>query len=195
MHIVAAPGQRQMRPGPASEFGETPSAPALAPPTANVVVYAVGCIKMKAFRQAAILELLDHEAVPSQEALRRRLRARGIDATQATISRDLKELGLLKRAADGAYQRADRDLRHVPSGEQALRRAVVEYLSRLERVRELVVLRTGPGQAHALAAAIDRHPGEEVAGTIAGDDTILVIARDGRRAAAFARRLEGWARG
>ncbi len=149
---------------------------------------------MKAFRQAAILELLDREAVPSQEALRRRLRARGIAATQATISRDLKELGLLKRAADGAYQRADRDLR-PPTGEQALRRAVAEYLSSVARIRELVVLRTGPGQAHALAAAIDRHPADEVVGTIAGDDTILVIARDGRRAAVWARRLEGWARG
>ena len=150
---------------------------------------------MKAFRQAAILDVVDREAVISQEALRRKLRSRGIDATQATISRDLKELGLLKRAADGAYQRADRGAPPAPGGEQALRRAVSEYLSRVSRVRELVVLRTGPGQAHALAAAIDRHPGDAVVGTIAGDDTILVIARDARRATAFARQLEGWARG
>ena len=78
--------------------------------------------------------------------------------------------------------------------EQALKRAVAEYLSRVACVRELVVLRTGPGQAHALAVAIDRLPPEAVVGTIAGDDTILVIARDVRHAAAFARRLEGWAR-
>jgi transcriptional regulator of arginine metabolism len=149
---------------------------------------------MKAFRQAAILDVVDREAVASQDVLRRRLRARGIDATQATISRDLKELGLLKRAADGAYQRAERDAPAAPGGEQALRRAVAEYLSRIDRVRELVVLRTGPGQAHALAVAIDRHPGEAVVGTIAGDDTILVITRNARRAAAFVRRLEGWAR-
>jgi transcriptional regulator of arginine metabolism len=149
---------------------------------------------MKAFRQAAILDLVDREAVISQEALRRRLRSRGIDATQATISRDLKELGLLKRAADGAYQRADRDAPAPGGGEQALKRAVAEYLSRVARVRELVVLRTGPGQAHALAVAVDRHPSEAVVGTIAGDDTILVIARDVRHATAFARRLEGWAR-
>jgi transcriptional regulator of arginine metabolism len=149
---------------------------------------------MKAFRQAAILDLVDREAVVSQEALRRRLRARGIDATQATISRDLKELGLLKRAADGAYQRADREAPPSPGGEPALRRATAEYLSRVTRVRELVVLRTGPGQAHALAVAIDRCPADAIAGTIAGDDTILVIVRDARSAAAFARRLEGWAR-
>ena len=149
---------------------------------------------MKAFRQAAILDLVDREAVISQEALRRRLRSRGIDATQATISRDLKELGLLKRAADGAYQRADREAPALRGGETALKRAVAEYLSRVACVRELVVLRTGPGQAHALAVAIDRLPPEAVVGTIAGDDTILVIARDARHAAAFARRLEGWAR-
>jgi transcriptional regulator of arginine metabolism len=149
---------------------------------------------MKAFRQAAILELVDREAVLSQEALRRKLRGRGIDATQATISRDLKELGLLKRAADGAYQRADRDGPPAAGTEQALRRAVSEYLSRVSRVRELIVLRTGPGQAHALAVAIDRHPAESVVGTIAGDDTILVIARDSRRASEFVQQLESWAK-
>jgi transcriptional regulator of arginine metabolism len=149
---------------------------------------------MKAFRQAAILDVVDRDAIASQDELRRRLRARGIDATQATISRDLKELGLLKRTADGAYQRADRETPAAPGSEPALRRAIAEYLNRVERVRELVVLRTGPGQAHALAVAIDRHPADAVVGTIAGDDTILVIARDVRRAAAFVRRLEGWAR-
>ena len=61
---------------------------------------------MKTRRQAALLELIEHEDLHSQEELRRRLHRRGFDATQATISRDIKELGLLKRAGDGAYQRA-----------------------------------------------------------------------------------------
>ena len=133
---------------------------------------------MKAFRQAAILEIVDHEAIPSQEALRQRLLGRGIDVTQATLSRDLKELALVKRAADGAYQRPGVDRATQRAGSEApLRRAVEDYLQKVDAVRELIVLRTGPGQAHALAVAFDRHPGDGVVGTIAGDDTILIIAR------------------
>src|SRR4029077_12951552 len=64
---------------------------------------------MKARRQAVLLELIDREPLHSQERLRRRLRQRGFDATQATISRDIKELGLVKRAGDGAYQRMGAD--------------------------------------------------------------------------------------
>jgi transcriptional regulator of arginine metabolism len=150
---------------------------------------------MKAFRQAAILDVISHEAIRSQEALRRRLRRRGFEATQATLSRDIKELGLVKRAADGAYQRPDDEGAGRPGGgEAALRRAVAEYLRRIEAVQNLIVLRTNAGEAQALALAIDRADLPEIAGTIAGDDTILVIARDARRAARVAERLEGWAR-
>ena len=67
---------------------------------------------MKSWRQSQILDVIDHDAVASQEELRQRLRSRGIDATQATISRDLKQLGLVKRAGDGAYVR--------PGAERAL---------------------------------------------------------------------------
>jgi transcriptional regulator of arginine metabolism len=150
---------------------------------------------MKAFRQAAILQVVDRHAVSSQEALRRRLRARGIDATQATISRDLKELGLVKRSADGAYQRPDRETPATgAASDAAIRRAAAEYLQRAEAVGHLIVVRTGPGQAHPLAIAIDRHPLAGIAGTIAGDDTILVVARSPQVAGTLARRLEAWAR-
>lgn len=149
---------------------------------------------MKAFRQAAILELVDHEPLASQDALRQRLRARGILATQATISRDLKELGLVKRSSDGAYQVPDRETPPPAAGDSALRRATAEYLQRAEAVAHTVVVRTGPGQAHPLAIALDRHPLPGVAGTIAGDDTILVVARSHRAALGLARRLEAWAR-
>jgi transcriptional regulator of arginine metabolism len=152
---------------------------------------------MKAFRQAAILEIVDREPLASQDALRQRLQGRGIHATQATISRDLKELGLVKRSADGAYQVPDRDavLTHASNGDGALRRAVTEYLQRADAVAHIIVVRTGPGQAHALAIALDRHPLAGIVGTLAGDDTILVVARTPRIAASVARRLEGWARG
>ena len=148
---------------------------------------------MKSRRQGAILELIDAEPLHSQEQLRRRLRKRGVDATQATISRDIQMLGLVKRSGDGAYQRPGTDGANPATAHTALEHAAAEFLQQVERVRQLIVLRTGAGQAQPLALAIDRARLPETVGTIAGDDTILVIARDDRRAAAFVRRLEGYA--
>src|SRR5213596_239214 len=148
---------------------------------------------MKARRQAIILELIDGEAVQSQERLRRRLHQRGFEATQATISRDIKELGLVKRAGDGAYQRPGTEATDPETALTALERAANEFLRNVERVQQLVVIRTGRGQAQVLAEALDRARVPEAVGTIAGDDTILVIARGARRAAALAKRLEDYA--
>jgi transcriptional regulator of arginine metabolism len=143
---------------------------------------------MKARRKAAILELVDAEAITSQEQLREKLRARGIEATQATISRDIQELSLVKRAADGAYRRAGADS-NAGDTQGALRRAVDEYLRTQETVEQLLVLRTDPGQAQSLAVAIDRARVPEIAGTIGGDDTILVICRSAADASAIAARF------
>jgi transcriptional regulator of arginine metabolism len=148
---------------------------------------------MKARRQAAILDLIDRDALHSQEQLRRRLHQRGFVATQATISRDIKELGLFKRAGDGAYQRLERDEGNGQSALVALERAAVAFMRGLERVQQLIVIRTGAGQAQPLAIAIDRAQLTELVGTIGGDDTVLAIARDARRAAALAKRLERYA--
>ena len=148
---------------------------------------------MKSRRQGAILELIDTEPLTSQEQLRRRLSKAGFETTQATISRDIKQLGLVKRSGDGAYQRPGVDAVTPETVLNALERAVGEYLRRIDRVQQLVVVRTGAGQAQPLAVAIDRARLDETVGTIAGDDTILVIAKDGRRAAAFARRLGEYA--
>jgi transcriptional regulator of arginine metabolism len=145
---------------------------------------------MKTRRQALILELIDRDPLHSQEELRRRLRQRGVDATQATISRDIADLGLVKRAGDGAYQRLGAEMTSPEMAQTALVRAAAEFLRRVERVQQLVVLRTGVGQAQPLAIAIDRTQLPEAVGTIAGDDTILIVARDARRAAALAKRLE-----
>ncbi len=146
---------------------------------------------MKARRQALILELLGREPVRNQEQLRRGLRTLGVDVTQATLSRDIKQLGLVKRASDGAYQRPDGP---PPSGVtgSGVSRAVAEFVTALDRVQNLIVLRTGAGQAHAAAIAIDRAQLSEVVGTIAGDDTILVIAREGNGARDLEARLNGW---
>lgn len=148
---------------------------------------------MKARRQALILDIVDHEPLHSQEQLRRRLHHNGFDATQATISRDIKELGLVKRAGDGAYQRPGVDTTNPETALAALERAAAEFLRRVERVQQLVVIRTGVGQAQPLAIAIDRAQLPEAVGTIGGDDTILLIARDARRAATLVKRLERYA--
>src|ERR1043165_4768451 len=120
---------------------------------------------MKSRRQAVILEVIDHEALHSQEELRRRLRRRGFDATQATISRDIKDLGLVKRAGDGAYQRPGVETADPTVAQTELERAAAEFLRRAERVNELVVIRTGAGQAQPLALAIDRARLAEAVGT------------------------------
>ncbi len=149
--------------------------------------------RMKARRQALLLELIDREALHTQEQLRRRLRQHGFDATQATISRDIAELGLVKRAGDGAYQRPGVDAPNPETAIAALERATGEFLRSIDRVEQLIVIRTGIGQAQPLALAIDRARLPEVVGTIGGDDTILIVARDARHAAALVRRLEGYA--
>jgi transcriptional regulator of arginine metabolism len=131
---------------------------------------------MKSWRQAQLLDVIDKEPVASQEALRQKLDGRGIKATQATISRDLKELGLVKRAGDGAYVRPGTDRSSPAVGEQ-LRRAVASLVRGLERVDQLLVVRTDRGQAQGLAEWMDRAQLPEVAGTIGGDDTILLVCR------------------
>ena len=142
---------------------------------------------MKRYRQAAILDLVSHEAICSQDDLGQRLRARGFHATQATISRDIKDLRLVKRASDGAYDRPGTAGGLRGGRDVGLRRAVVEYLQRVDQVQQLLVLRTDPSQAQPLALP-------EVVGTVAGDDTILVITRHARAGREVTRLFEGWAR-
>src|SRR4051812_15387876 len=121
---------------------------------------------MKARRQSVLLDLIDREPLHSQEQLRRRLRQHGFRATQATISRDIADLGLVKRAGDGAYQRPGGESTSPAVARTALERAASEFLRRVERVQQLVVLRTGIGQAQPLAIAIDRTQMPEAVGTI-----------------------------
>lgn len=151
---------------------------------------------MKSYRQSLVLELVDREAVTSQEQLRERLRGRGIEVTQATLSRDIRDLGLVKRAGDGAYRRPVAAEQAVGAEQQVvLRRAVADFMRRIEAVQQFVVLRTDPGQAQTLAIALDHARMPDVVGTIGGDDTILVILRGDREAQQFTHQLEEWARG
>ena len=162
-------------------------------PYVYVYTDSLGRISMKARRQSAILDVVAHEAVRSQEQLRHRLVSLGFDVTQATLSRDIKELGLLKRSSDGAYQPSGVDGMTAGSVLDALGRAVGDYLLNIEAVQQLVVLKTGTGEAQILAVAIDRARLPEVAGTLAGDDTVLIIARDARSAQAVVKQLRDFA--
>jgi transcriptional regulator of arginine metabolism len=148
---------------------------------------------MKSLRQAAILELVSNERIPNQELLRQRLVGRGFDVTQATLSRDIKELGLVKRSADGSYQRTNGEATRPAAAEASLRRTAREFLRGCEVVQNLIVLRTDPGRAQILAVDIDRVALPDIVGTIGGDDTILVVTRDPQHALSVARRLEEWA--
>lgn len=150
---------------------------------------------MKTRRHSAIREVIGHEAVRSQDQLRRHLATRGFVVTQATLSRDIKEIGLVKRAADGAYQPIGTDAPPPQAAARAtLARALAAYLQGMDASEQLLVVRTGPGQASLLAITIDRARLDEVLGTIAGDDTILVICRTARAARATLVRLEEMAR-
>lgn len=145
---------------------------------------------MKLRRQTAILDAVRRAPVRSQEQLRRLLRASGFDVTQATLSRDIRDLGLVKGGSDGAYLAPVRHEPHPPAAATMLHRALAEYLARVDRVQQLVLVRTGPGQAPLLGVAIDEARFPEVVGTLAGDDTILIVAPDTRRARSLVKRLE-----
>lgn len=149
---------------------------------------------MKQRRQAVILDVVGSVSIRSQEQLRRRVRAAGFDVTQATLSRDIRELGLVKGGADGAYLAPGAPPAVNDAGaESTLQRALAGQMRRLDRVQQLVLVRTGLGQAQSLCVAIDGARLPEIVGTLAGEDTILIIAPDARRAQALAKRLEGLA--
>src|SRR5215510_8263949 len=156
---------------------------------------------MKSRRQSAILAAVQREPIRSQEQLRRLVKSQGFDVTQATLSRDVRELGLVKGGADGAYQvsvpvqPARPAASATPAVTSMLQRAMSEYLSRVDQVQQMLVLRTGPGQAQMLAVAIDRAHLPEVVGTIAGDDTILVVSPDVRRARSLVKKLRDFSNG
>lgn len=130
----------------------------------------------KSYRQGQILELVRHRPVYTQEDLAAGLRERGIQTTQVTLSRDIKELALVK--TPNGYRPMD-ERPHAPHIETVLQ----EFLRDVRIAQNLLVLRTPPGSANALAVALDQQEWPEIVGTIAGDDTILVVAPDNARAA------------
>ena len=140
----------------------------------------------KALRQRAVLEALRQGPVANQEDLQRALRKRGFKVGQATLSRDIRDLNLSKTAA--GYT--------LPQGEAVaglalppVQRLVREFVLEVRPAQNLLVVKTIIGSAQPVAAALDEQEWEEVVGTIAGDDTVLIVAPDASTARALRARL------
>ncbi|GKU34462.1 arginine repressor [Mycobacterium montefiorense] len=150
----------------------------------------------RAGRQARIVAILSSSSISSQSELAVRLADEGVDVTQATLSRDLEELGAVKlRGADGGVgvyvvPEDGSPVRGVSGGTARLSRLLSELLVSTDASANLAVLRTPPGGADYLASAIDRAALPYVVGTIAGDDTLFVAAREPMTGAELARTLE-----
>jgi transcriptional regulator of arginine metabolism len=150
----------------------------------------------RAGRQARIVAILSSSSVRSQTELAAMLSAEGIEVTQATLSRDLEELGAVKlRAADGGVgvyvvPEDGSPVRGVSGGTDRLSRMLGDLLTSTDASGNLAVLRTPPGAAQYLASAIDRASLPYVVGTIAGDDTIFVVAREPMTGAELASTIE-----
>lgn len=152
----------------------------------------------KVARQRRIVEVLSRHAVRSQAALGALLEADGLAVTQATLSRDLDELGAVRLRGERGHlvyalpgEGGDQTPRTTPGdgAEARLARLVEELLVSAEHSANIAVLRTPPGAAQFLASALDHAALPEVIGTVAGDDTVLLVARDPVGGAAVAARL------
>jgi transcriptional regulator of arginine metabolism len=142
-------------------------------------------------RQHRIAKLLEQHAVTSQPQLVELLAADGVVATQATVSRDLEEVGAIKvRAAGGDSVYAIPDLpKEQRAPEDHLRRVLGDWVVEVAHSGNLVVLRTPPGSAHVVGSALDRAGLSDILGTVAGDDTLLVVAAERVGGAKVAKKL------
>jgi len=138
----------------------------------------------KSYRQGQILRLIRTRNIHTQDELARELKRLGLAATQVTLSRDIRELGLAK-TAEGYHQIAPE---HAGPDLTTL---VSEFVQDVRAVQNLVVVKTSPGHANSVAVALDREEWPDVVGTVAGDDTILVVAPEARTAQAVRRKLLG----
>ncbi len=136
----------------------------------------------KSFRQGQILKIIHGKEIYTQDELARELAQLGVPATQVTLSRDMRELGLVKTPEGYRQLPTERTGPHLAD-------VANEYLLDIRVAQNLVVLRTSPGNANTLAIAIDREELDEVVGTVAGDDTVLVITPDGETAVKFRQQM------
>ena len=141
---------------------------------------------MKNARQAEILKIIQTEDVETQEQLLEQLKQRGFRTTQATISRDIKELRLVKElAANGGYRYTSGDRRSVAGAEVRLRNIFKEGVTSVDLAQNIIVIKTMPGLASAACSALDGMDIPGMVGTLAGDDTAIMIMRDNLSAQEF----------
>lgn len=146
-------------------------------------------------RQQLIIRIITSGSVGSQPELQGLLKAHDVTATQATISRDLEEIGAVKiRVAGGATRYAIPEPHSSPPApSDQLRRVLSEWVGEVSSSGNLVVLRTPPGCAHVVASALDRSGHASLLGTVAGDDTVLCVARESAGGGALASQLRSLA--
>jgi transcriptional regulator of arginine metabolism len=142
----------------------------------------------KLARHTAIRDLVSSQPVASQEELRRRLYRRGHRVTQATLSRDIHELRLVKTQDGYRFPQGEVSDAFLPSIERLMR----EFVYEVKQAQNLVVVKTSAGSAQPVSAAIDAEEWEGVVGTIGGDDTIMVITPDNQRAEKLTNRIRGY---
>ncbi|HEY7598327.1 MAG TPA: hypothetical protein VH741_00245 [Candidatus Limnocylindrales bacterium] len=147
---------------------------------------------MKQLRQQQIRQLLDARAIRTQHELAAALRERGFRVTQATVSRDVGEMGLRKASRDGVqvYAVPDGVPRTDRASDDRLRQLLTDLPVQVQPAGLLLVIRAVPGSAHAIAAALDRVGWPEVVGSIAGDDTLFIAVADEAALERIVRRLE-----
>jgi len=132
---------------------------------------------MKGQRLLKIREIISTMEIETQEELVDKLREAGFQVTQATVSRDIKELHLVKTPTPGGSYKYSLPAEPSYNPEQKLRRMLLDSFVSIDRAENLVVMKTLPGNAHAVGAIIDALDWSEILGTICGDDTILIIVR------------------
>jgi transcriptional regulator of arginine metabolism len=133
---------------------------------------------MKAKRHLKIREIIEKQAIETQEELAEALRQDGIDVTQATVSRDIKELMLVKiPVGNNRYKYAISTDGSLPVNHERLQRLFRDAVINIDYSDSLIVIKTLPGSAQAVASAIDQDPGKQILGTVAGDDTIFVAVK------------------
>lgn len=144
---------------------------------------------MKAKRQALIREIVGEQSIQTQEELAEALREHGMVVTQATVSRDIKEMHLLKvLSEDGSYRYATMEKGNQGVNDRLIR-MLADSVVEINSVNNLIVIRTLPGSAHVAAEAVDSLKWPELLGTIAGDNTILVIVRSNDEVDTIVRRF------
>jgi transcriptional regulator of arginine metabolism len=143
----------------------------------------------KAERQKALLDVIARQAVSTQAELKDLLKARGIEADQATLSRDIRELGLIKASDDGAHYRYAPVEAVAPPVHTKASAILARLVRKVDCSGNLLVIKTDPGEANPIGLALDRMSWSEVVGTVAGDDTLLVVVKEGVPARKLAKKI------